>query len=362
MSDTRRRWSLELGRLFGISVRIHITLIALLAWFAFTAPIAGMGFIQAFAQWLLVVAVFACILVHELSHALVARRFGYATREILLLPIGGIAQMERLPARPTQELLVAVAGPATNLVIAGLLGGVIAAAGWPIDPEQPTLAGAVIVPLFWSNLLLAAFNLLPAFPMDGGRVLRALLELRIGRARATRAAALLGKVMAVGFVIAAIAGGGAMLAIIGMFVWFAAEHESATSLLRTLLSHATVADAMIRSPHVVEAKLSIDEAAHRMLAAGSHELAVDEDGRVAGVVTAADLAQRLRMPEPHGAVGDAMHRHVLVVPPTMRLDDVLEPLDRSGIVLVGERDTIIGVLTTEQLETFAALQQARIAA
>jgi Zn-dependent protease/predicted transcriptional regulator len=337
-------------------------LIALLAWFAFTAPISGVGYVQAFAQWLLIVAVFACILAHELSHALVARHFGYATREILLLPIGGIAQMERLPARPTQELLVAIAGPATNLVIATLLAVGIALAGWPLDPEQPALAGAVIVPLFWSNLVLAAFNLLPAFPMDGGRVLRALLELRIGRGRATRAAALVGKLLAVVFVIAALAGAGTMLAIIGAFVWFAADQESATSILKELLSRSTVADAMIRSPRVIDAKLSIDEAAHRMLAEGSHQLAVEEDGRVAGVVSVADLAEHMRTPEPHGAVSSAMHRHVLVVPSTMPLDDVLEPLDRSGIVLVGERDTIIGMLTTEQLETFAALQQARIAA
>jgi CBS domain-containing protein len=184
----------------------------------------------------------------------------------------------------------------------------------------------------------------------------------MGRARATRAAAVVGKLLAVVFVIAGLAGAGTMLALVGAFVWFAADQESATSMLKQQLSHATVADAMIRSPHVVDASLSVDDAAHRMLAEGTHELAVDEDGRVTGVVTAADLARQLRTPEPHGAVADAMHRHVLVVPPTMPLDDVLEPLDRSGIVLVGERDTIIGVLTIEQLETFAALQQARAAA
>src|SRR5689334_18204958 len=121
----RSRWSWEVGALFGISIRVHVTLLALLVWVAIAAPIAGAALWQGLAQGLLVIAVFGCIVVHELAHALVARRFGCPTREILLLPIGGIAQMERLPQRSAQELLVALAGPATNLAVAALLGGVI---------------------------------------------------------------------------------------------------------------------------------------------------------------------------------------------------------------------------------------------
>lgn len=357
MANARRsRWSWQIGKLFGISIRVHATLLVLLFWIAFAAPIAGLGVRQAFAQSVLVVAVFGCIVMHELAHALVARRFGCPTREILLLPIGGIAQMERLPQRPMQELLVALVGPATNIAIAAALGGLIAVAGWPFDAEQPTLAGAVIVPLFWSNVALAGFNLLPAFPMDGGRVLRALLAVKLDRSRATRVASTVGKVLAAVFVILGLAGGATMLAIIGVFVWFAAEYESATVAFTSLLASATVADAMLREPHVIDAETSIDDAAERMIAEGQRELAVVERGRVTGIVTVADLSRCMTAPRPHGPIGSVMHRDVPIVAPTMPLDTALEPLRRRDLVLVGDQDAIVGILTTEQLATFAALR------
>lgn len=357
---TRRHWSWQIGSLFGISIRVHITLVALLAWVAIAAPVAGAGALQAIAQFTLVVLVFGCIVVHELAHALVARRFGCPTRAILLLPIGGIAQMERMPERPAQELFVGLAGPATNVVIALVLGGVIAVAGWPIDPRQPALLGSLVVPLFWSNIALAGFNLLPAFPMDGGRVLRAVLTARVGRLRATQIASAVGKLLAVVFVIAGLSIGATMLSIIGVFVWFAAEQESAAVMLTSLLSSATVADLMIRSRHVVDADDSIDQVARDMIADGQHEVAVAEHGRVAGVVSVADLAQRMSTVAPHGSVGSAMHRDVPIVQPMTPLVDVLDALDRRGVLLVGDSDVIVGLMTGEQLATFATLHRGQV--
>lgn len=356
----RPRWSWQIGSLFGISIRVHITLFMLLVWIVIATPMAGAGVTQTLAQGVLVVAIFACIVMHELAHALVARRFGCPTREILLLPIGGIAQMERMPQRPAQELLVAVVGPVSNLVLALVLGAVIGVAGLPVDLEQPTWLGAIVVPLFWSNILLAAFNLLPAFPMDGGRVLRAALTSRLGRARATRVAVSVGKAMAALFVIGGLSLGATMLVIIGLFVWLAAEQESAMVAFSSALADATVADAMIRSTHVVDAATSIDDAADQMLAGGQHELAVAEEGRIAGIVTAADLARWMTSPSPHGAVGAAMHRDVPIVEPTTPLVSVLEPLDQRGAVFVGDRDTIIGVVTPEQVATYASLHRADV--
>lgn len=296
--DKRPRWSWQVGSLFGISIRVHITLFALLVWIAIAAPVAGAGVWQTLTQAGLVVSVFACVVVHELAHALVARRFGCPTRQILLLPIGGIAQMERIPQRPMQELLVAVAGPATNVAIAGALGGVILLAGWPFGPEQAHGLGGIVVSLFWINASLAAFNLLPAFPMDGGRVLRAILAARIGQARATRAASVVGKVLAAVFVLVGLSFGGTMLALIGMFVWFASSQESAVVTMKSVLSHATVGDAML-------------------------------------------------------PLGAAM-RDVPVVAPETSLEQVIEPLGRHGTILVADHGTIVGVLTGEQIATYVA--------
>jgi len=356
----RSRWAWQVGSLFGISIRIHVTLFALLVWIAIATPISGVGTQQSFAQWSLVVAVFACILAHELSHALVARRFGCSTREILLLPIGGIAQMERMPQRPAQELLVAIVGPATNLAIAAVLGATIWIAGWSVGPEQPAFLRALLVPLFWSNVALAAFNLVPAFPMDGGRILRAVMATRLTRLRATRIATVVGKLLAAAFVLGGLGGGHVMLTVIGLFVWFAAERESATVTLSTLLSKSTVADAMIKQPHVVDVDTSIERAVERMLAEGQRELAVADHGRITGVVTVADLSERVAAAPPHGSVGAAMHRDLLVVEPTTALDTVLEPIEKRGAVLVGDEQAIVGLLTGEQLATFAALHRSSL--
>ena len=351
-NDKRWRWSWQVGLLFGISIRVHITLFALLVWVAIAAPVHGAGVWQTLAQAGLVASVFGCVLVHELAHALVARRFGCPTREILLLPIGGIAQLERIPQRPAQELLVAVVGPATNVAIAAVLGAVILLAGWPIGPEQPHGFAGIVVSLFWINASLAAFNLLPAFPMDGGRVLRAILASRIGRARATRAAGIVGKVLAAVFVMIGFTVGGTMLAVIGMFVWFASSQESSVVMLTSILSRATVADAMVRQPHVIHAAVPVDDVAEQMIATGQRELAVVEDGRIRGVVTAADIARRAT----RGTVGAAM-RDVPVVTPAAPLDQVLEPLGRHGAVLVADHGTIVGLLTEDQLSTYVALHR-----
>lgn len=341
--------------MFGITIRVHVTLFALLVFIAFASPIAGLGWGPSLAQAVLVVGVFACILIHELAHALVARRYGCPTREILLLPIGGIAQLERMPERPAQEFLVAIVGPATNLLIAAVLGGVIALAGWPIDPEQANLVGAIVVPLFWSNVVLAAFNLLPAFPMDGGRAVRAALVHVIGRVRATRVAAGLGKILAAVFIGVGLMFGPVTLVLIGVFIWFTAAQEAAGVALGATLSRVTVADAMLRSTPVIEANSSLERAAERMLAEGHRELAVSEGGRVAGVVTMQDVAAHLAEQDARGPVRGAMRRNVPIVSPMLPLDEAIESIARDGVVLVGEPDVIIGLLTADQLAAYAAL-------
>jgi Zn-dependent protease len=356
MTSPRRkaRWSWQLGKLFGIAIRVHITLILFLVWIAFASSAREQGVAKAIVDWLLVLAVFAVIVVHELAHALVARRFGCATSEIVLLPIGGVSVMDRLPQRPRQELLVAVAGPAVNVVLALVLAMAISVLGLSFGPEQPTTLGAVLVQLLWINVGLALFNLLPAFPMDGGRVLRAGLSLRVGRERATRIAVSIGKVLAAVLVVGGLAFD-PMLVLIGAFVWFAAQQESSMVMLASILSKATVGDAMIRTRRSVEVDESIDQAADAMLADGQRALAVTDHGRLTGLVTAADLASPLAIPGPHGAVGSVMHRDIPVLAPSTPLTAVMDSLERGGAALVVENDVLIGMLTTDQLAAFAAL-------
>jgi Zn-dependent protease len=197
-------WSWDVGTLAGIRVRIHWTLLALIGlvgwseWRGGGEPIAGMA---------LFVGVFACILLHELGHALAARRYGIGTRSITLLPFGGLAALERIPSSPRKELVIALAGPAVNVVIAAVL--------WPIV----YLSDGFGVTLLAINIMLVLFNLLPAFPMDGGRVLRAALATRMDHLRATRIAVIVGRVVAVGFVVASVLYSNPFLILIAVVVW-----------------------------------------------------------------------------------------------------------------------------------------------
>jgi Zn-dependent protease len=223
MLDEVMKWSWKLGRFAGIDTYVHASFLLLVAWSAWAswsgagtglAVVMGVGFL---------LAVFGSVLLHELGHALTARRFGVRTRRIVLSPIGGIAQLEGMPRRPRQELAVALAGPAVNFAIAAAL--------WLVTPafagagHLATFLGSITL----ANLGLGLFNLIPAFPMDGGRALRALLAERVGTYRATEVAAKIGKGIALVMGVAAVVWGPFMLALVAAFVWFAANAEQQAS-------------------------------------------------------------------------------------------------------------------------------------
>src|SRR5947209_7360172 len=224
-------WRWRLGEWFGIVVYMHVTFLLLLGWVALVSLGQGLGWVGALEGIVLILLVFACVVLHEYGHALTARRYGIRTRDITLLPIGGVARLERMPRDPVQELWVALAGPAVNVVIAAvlmalilLLRGVPALAGAGLFGGRP-LHDGLLPELLRVNIYLVLFNLLPAFPMDGGRVLRALLARRMAYERATRAAASVGQIMAFGFAFVGLLSN-AFLLFIALFVYMGAEAEA----------------------------------------------------------------------------------------------------------------------------------------
>jgi Zn-dependent protease len=213
-------WSFRLGRFFGIPVNVHVTFLLLLAVLAFGDLVrGGVGAAVAGTVWLLLV--FGSVLLHEFGHALAARRFGIETRDVTLLPIGGLARLERMPATPRHELWIALAGPAVNLAIAALVAIWLVLTGQSVGAP---LGGTLLSGLLAVNVGLLAFNMLPAFPMDGGRVLRALLGERLGQLRATEIAATVGRGMAVVFGLLGLIAN-PLLVLIAFFVWFGAGAE-----------------------------------------------------------------------------------------------------------------------------------------
>src|SRR5882672_11660056 len=198
------RWSFRIARIAGIPIQCHVTFLLLVAWIAISGGLFTGQPRAALAAVVLLLVVFTCVVLHELGHALAARRYGIATRDITLLPIGGLARLERMPERPTQELVVALAGPAVNVALALAAGIAIQLRGLDRPFLQLLLQGAMLegdllVSVFVINVWMLLFNLIPAFPMDGGRVLRALLATRMPYARATRIASNVGQFLALVF-------------------------------------------------------------------------------------------------------------------------------------------------------------------
>ena len=219
------KYSWKLGQLAGIDIYLHWSFLIVPAWVALTSLAAGASLVWAVNATLLILALFGCVLLHELGHAFMARRYGITTGDITLLPIGGLARLERMPRSPRQELAIAPAGPAVNVAIAGaLLLGLMTGGAEPLLTLLPA-GGSFLENLVAVNLGMAVFNLLPAFPMDGGRVLRSLLAMWVSYGRATRIAAAVGQVLAVGLAMLGLLGNWNLL-LVALFVFVAARSEA----------------------------------------------------------------------------------------------------------------------------------------
>ena len=257
-------WSISLGRIAGTEVRIHLTFFLLLIWFGLVAG-AKDGTAAGFAAVGFIVAVFACVLAHEYGHVLMARRFGIGTRDIILLPIGGVASIERMPDNPTQELLIALAGPAVNVVIAFVLIVFFGASFGGGQADPATIQNVDFVSrLAMINVVLVVFNLLPAFPMDGGRALKAILSYWLDKVTATRIAARIGQAAAFGLGFLGLFGN-PLLIFVALFVFLAAGQEAYAVELGDATGRATMKDATITSFAHLDTNSSVANAVTQLL-------------------------------------------------------------------------------------------------
>ena len=341
-------WSLKLGKWFGIEVNLHFTFLLLIGFLAVTgfAATRNAGAVAGNIGFLL--ALFLCVLLHEFGHALAARRYGIPTKDITLWPIGGVARLERMPTDPKQELVVALAGPAVNVVIALLLLPIVAVSDVTFFER-----------LLSTNLFLVAFNMIPAFPLDGGRVLRAGLALKMDYAKATSAAATIGQGFAIVFGIFGLFTN-PFLILIAVFIWFGAAGESQVTQTQSKLTGVPVERAMLTSFEMLSPINSLRYVTHLVLAGSQQEFPVVENGRPIGLVTRADLLNALTQYGPLGFVSQAMRRDVELIDADEPLTTAAEKLQtgqaRSMIVL---RDgQLAGLLTLENVQEFALIQAA----
>ncbi len=353
-------WSLTVGRFGGTAVKIHITFLLFLAWIAFSAWGRG-GPGAAIDSTLFIVLLFACVVLHEFGHILAARRYGIQAQEVTLLPIGGVASLQRLPADPRQELVVALAGPAVNLVIALVL---IAALGafhtrdLDIDDIRLSLAGRLAA----ANLFLALFNLIPAFPMDGGRVLHALLAMRMAPQRATDIAARIGQAFAIGLGFLGLFGN-PLLIFIAIFVYIAAAGEAQMGAAQQALKGLLVREAMETRFTPIPIEATLGQAVDALLATAQNEFpVVDAFTKPVGLLTREDILAAVKRhggEEPASAV---MRAGVDSVRPSASVDSVFERLqgrDSPALFVTDPDGRIVGLLTRQALAEVILIRSAR---
>ena len=356
------RWSWRIGRLAGIGIYVHATFVLLLAYFAVQAYRVG-GRSAAVASVVYLGALFAIVVLHELGHALAARRYGIGTKDITLLPIGGVARLDRMPEEPRQELAIAIAGPAVNVVlaivfmiIARVVGG---SSGWSFGLFGADSFADLLVRV---NVILVLFNMIPAFPMDGGRVLRALLAMRLGYYRATAIAARLGQAFAILFGLAGMFWlDQPLLAVIAIFIWMVAAAEGGSVQLRSALGDTLVAQVMISQLHVLAPGDPLRRAVDYVLAGFQQDFPVVVGGQVVGVLTRKDLLKALTERGQDAPVADAMRRDVATISPGERVDRALGVLQQSGMqtLPVVEGGVLVGVITTDNISEFLMVRAAQ---
>ncbi len=352
-------WSLPIFRIAGIQLRIHITFLLLIAWLAFGYYAQG-GSAAALSRVIFVLLLFLCVVLHEFGHAFAAKAFGINTPDITLLPIGGVARLERMPEEPVQELIIAVAGPLVNVVIA--LGLFVAGGSQVLLNPASLEGGTLIAQLFVINIMLVLFNLLPAFPMDGGRVLRALLATRLSYARATQVAATVGQGFAFIFGFMGLFGPNPFLLFIALFVYIGASQEAALAQMKDVSRRFPVSSAMVREFRTLSEDASLQEAVDALLATSQHDFPVVGDtGNVAGLLTRQDLIGALRKNDPALRVGDVMRRDIPTVTTGTRFEDafrIMQEFNCPAVPVLDRMKRLVGLLTPENVTELMMVQSA----
>src|SRR6266540_954566 len=354
------RWQWKLGRFAGIDVYIHATFLLLIGW-------VGYSYWQQSQQWsevlkgiLFILALFLCVVLHEYGHALTARKYGIRTRDITLYPIGGVARLERMPDKPIEELWVALMGPAVNVVIAAVLFAYLYLTQGRVPLNNLTAAsGSFLVRLLGINIILVLFNLIPAFPMDGGRVLRALLALRMDYVRATQVAANIGQGLAFVFGLIGILANPFLL-FIAFFVWIGASQEASMVQMKNSIGGIPVTRAMQTQFDTLSPSDHLDRVVSLILAGSQQDFPVAEDGHIVGILTRDDFIKALSRDGQSTPVASVMRRDLPTVDSHDMVEMAVTRLQESGskTLPVMHAGQLVGLITSENITEFLMIRSA----
>lgn len=349
------RWSFPIGRVFGISLRMHVTFLLLLAFVGYLGYQTA-GAVGAQVQLLRICLVFLCVVLHELGHSIVALQLGVEVKSITLLPIGGVAALRTLPENPWHEIAITVAGPMVNAVIALIL---LPFVGLPMKPDMnfaliPADAAGMVRGLLGTNIVLFAFNLIPAFPMDGGRLLRATLALFVSYRRATAFAAFMGQAVAIVFVLIGLNMGLMLLVIIGVFIFLAAEGEERMVRARSLLRGLYVEDVMSREFAALAPSDTVARGLEMVYQTGQDDFPVMEETELRGMVSRQAMLDALNRLGADVPVDQVMVTDAPPVPPSAKVTRVQDELfnDGWGSLPVIQDGRLVGVLSPQNVSRY----------
>lgn len=358
--------SLQLGRIAGIKVQIHWTFWLLFLFIGFLVFTDEGTLEDLFWNFIFIAFLFVCVVLHEFGHALAARRYGVETRNITLLPIGGVANLKEMPDNPKEEFVIAIAGPLVNVVIALLLYFIVPVENFLVDdPElmeeqlRGIRAGNFLFYLFAVNVALVVFNMIPAFPMDGGRVFRAVLSTRMSRVEATKAATALGKLLALVFFLFGLFSN-IIMAVIAVFIYFGAHSENIMIQQLSLLEGHDIRDAMITDFTALHPGDPLQSAIDRILASTEQNFIVREGDDIVGILFMSDLAPALREKGEETLVAEVMERDIVTLKASDPLPTAYRQLKRGNknFFPVTENGKIVGVLDMNNINEFLTFRAA----
>jgi len=352
----------KLGTIAGIGVFVHWTFSLLIAYIIFSNYRAGESTVQIFWSVVFVLSIFGTVFLHELGHALAAKRFHIKTKDITLLPIGGLARLDHIPEKPAEELIVAVAGPAVNLGLAAITALVIS---FPSQESLTLQMTSGVTPqnfllnFFVVNVWLALFNLIPAFPMDGGRVLRAILSMRMDRKDATNIAAKVGQLLAMGFVFLGFYAN-PFLIFIGLFIFLGAQAEASTAQTRFMLAGSTVNDVVMHHYETIDASETVSTAVHMLLNGQAKTFLVTQDGNPVGTLSRDEIILALSQSGGDSPVHSIMNKDLLFLQADTPLENAYLQMQqhRSSLMPVMADHKLLGTVDKENILEFLMVKHA----
>lgn len=352
-------WAFRVATVAGIPIRIHFTFLLVLLWVGLATYHAPGDFARSL---ILVLGIFCCVILHELGHALVAQRFDIQTRDITLYPIGGLAVLQGKAPKPKEEFWIALAGPAVNVVLAIILGAISLVSTGKLPPVSLEFApSSIVAGLFAANVILPIFNMIPAFPMDGGRVLRSALAMSMPEDRATKIAGTIGQLLAIAFGFVGVMIGSLSLMLIAFFVFLGAGQEVSATVGRTMVYGHKMSDAMLTQYSTLQSGQTLESASKVLLEGSQQDFPITIGDEVLGILTREGLIRGLAVDGPSGYVSGHMIRNFKSADPSAPLQDALEAFSQGdgAPILILEEGHLVGMVTRDNFGEFLMLEHVR---